>query len=199
MRQAGRNPRRLTARRCARNHRSADGSRWRAHTSPAAWYGRPTDGPLVGSGKGEGKLSDESGHRAIKCSRCGRVAASIHVVPPEQTAASWSHFPLATREVLEERRGDPPQWWFIIKGVERGNGAGDPIDEDSARRYLDAFTAGDYASIERLGLYDTAGFCSTCRVPYCSRHWSMSSGGAGECPRGHFKSLDPHWSPRDYD
>jgi len=45
--------------------------------------------------------------------------------------------------------------------------------------------------------YDDAGICADCRKPYCATHWGVSLSGYGRCPRGHGKSLDPHWSP-DY-
>lgn len=46
-----------------------------------------------------------------------------------------------------------------------------------------------------LDLYDDIGFCDECKVPYCDIHWSVSATGYGTCPKGHGKSLDPHWSP----
>jgi hypothetical protein len=43
--------------------------------------------------------------------------------------------------------------------------------------------------------HDGAGYCSDCEVPYCYDHWHRGITGYGTCPRGHGKSLDPHWSP----
>lgn len=49
--------------------------------------------------------------------------------------------------------------------------------------------------IKSAGFYDDAGFCDVCGCFYCPEHWSISATGGGRCPKGHFKSLDPHWSP----
>jgi hypothetical protein len=54
-------------------------------------------------------------------------------------------------------------------------------------------------ALNDLDLYDDAGICRECGVAYCPNHWSISVGGYGHCPQGHGKSLDPHWSPSDYD
>jgi hypothetical protein len=35
--------------------------------------------------------------------------------------------------------------------------------------------------------------CPDCDAPYCYRHWHVSEPGYGSYPRGHGKSLDPHW------
>ena len=51
-----------------------------------------------------------------------------------------------------------------------------------------------FAQVRNAGFYDDAGFCQDCDTPYCYRHWHVSEGGYGYCPRGHGKSLDPHWS-----
>ncbi len=56
-----------------------------------------------------------------------------------------------------------------------------------------------YEKVRQADLYDDAGFCAECGVAYCPTHWNVSPGGYGRCPRGHGKSLDPHWSPDDYD
>jgi hypothetical protein len=52
---------------------------------------------------------------------------------------------------------------------------------------------GTPAQVHTAGFYDDAGFCRDCGVPYCYRHWQVSETGYGYCPRGHGKSLDPHW------
>jgi hypothetical protein len=46
-------------------------------------------------------------------------------------------------------------------------------------------------------LYDGAGYCGDCSKIYCTTHWNVTSTGGGFCSEGHFKSLDPHWSPDD--
>jgi len=52
-----------------------------------------------------------------------------------------------------------------------------------------------FAQVHTAGFYDDAGFCQDCDAPYCYQHWRVSESGYGYCPRGHGKSLDPHWSP----
>lgn len=85
---------------------------------------------------------------------------------------------------------------FVFKGIVGGNGSGNPISQERAAALHDAFTP-PYAAgrIARAGLYDDGGFCTTCGRFYCYTHWNVSSSGGGRCPEGHFKSLDPHWSP----
>lgn len=56
-----------------------------------------------------------------------------------------------------------------------------------------------FEAVRAAGFYDDLGFCAECGVPYCPTHWTVSPGGYGRCPAGHGKSLDPHWSPDDYD
>jgi hypothetical protein len=36
-------------------------------------------------------------------------------------------------------------------------------------------------------------FDQGCDASYCYHHWQVSESGYGYCPRGHGKSLDPHW------
>jgi hypothetical protein len=61
---------------------------------------------------------------------------------------------------------------------------------------MEAFTLPyESARITAVGFPDDAGFCTACGKFYCPAHWNISSLGAGRCPQGHFKSLDPHWHP----
>lgn len=53
----------------------------------------------------------------------------------------------------------------------------------------------EFARIRTAGFYDDAGFCERCGRFYCPDHWKISETGGGTCPKGHFKSLDPHWHP----
>lgn len=120
-----------------------------------------------------------SGHLLVQvpCSVRGRTASSVELVPP----------------------GERPAWRFLFHGIERGNGSGDDIAPEEAAQLAEAFSPPlTYEKVRRAGVYDDAGFCSECRAPYCSRHWSVDVGGYGRCPRGHGRSLDPHWSPEDY-
>jgi hypothetical protein len=79
-----------------------------------------------------------------------------------------------------------------------GNGYGDPIGPKEAERISEAFTLPySYARIRLARLYDDAAFCDSCNEAYCYNHWNVSDTGGGRCPKGHWKSLDPHWSPDD--
>ena len=94
------------------------------------------------------------------------------------------------------RRREPGQWYLVLKGVATSNGYGDPVDASRAGRIAQAFRAPlSFARVHTAGFYDDAGFCQDCDAPYCYRHWRVSESGYGHCPRGHGKSLDPHWSP----
>jgi hypothetical protein len=73
---------------------------------------------------------------------------------------------------------------------------GDPIDATRAGRIAWAFRPPlCFAQVHTTGFYDDAGFCQDCDAPYCYQHWHGSESESGCCPRGHGKSLDPHWSP----
>ncbi len=98
------------------------------------------------------------------------------------------------------RYRDPREWWLLFEGVAAGNGLGDPITADRAAQVGDAFSQPyNYDRVHAAGFYDDAGFCQSCGVAYCYRHWHVSRSGYGSCPEGHGKSLDPHWSPEDFD
>ena len=58
--------------------------------------------------------------------------------------------------------------------------------------FVEPFTI---TKIRAAEFYDDAGFCGLCGCFYCPTHWNISATGGGTCPKGHFKSLDPHWSP----
>lgn len=90
-------------------------------------------------------------------------------------------------------------WHLRFEGVAgSGNGGGDSIPAEKARAILDALSPPyEPATIRAAGFYDDFGFCTSCEKFYCSEHWRVqeSTSGGGTCPAGHFKSLDPHWSP----
>lgn len=114
------------------------------------------------------RLADLSPH----CAACGRTAATL--------------------ELSEDSGG----WLLRYSGPGGSNGGGDCIPAERAAAIRKAFTP-PYAAatIKAAGFYDDAGFCVPCGKFYCPRHWNISSTGGGRCPEGHFKSLDPHWSP----
>ena len=107
-----------------------------------------------------------------RCAICGRPAATIE---------------------LTEKAGT---WILRYNGPGGSNGGGDRISGGRADAIRAAFTPPyDAAKIRAAGFHDVAGLCDECGTFYCPVHWSLSSTGAGCCPNGHRKSLDPHWSP----
>jgi hypothetical protein len=106
------------------------------------------------------------------CSECNRLAAEIE---------------------LSETSGT---WHLKYSGPGGSSGIGRGISVKEADAILLAFTPPyDPEKIKTAGFYDDAGFCTECAKFYCSTHWNVSSTGGGRCLAGHFKSLDPHWSP----
>lgn len=109
-----------------------------------------------------------------RCAVCERLAASIGVL---EVSGSWR---------------------LKYSGPGGSNGSGDLISAERARAIRAAFVQPyEKSRIRAAGFYDDAGFCAECGKFYCADHWKVSSTGGGTCPAGHFKSLDPHWSPDD--
>ncbi len=100
---------------------------------------------------------------------------------------------IATQTLLTQRHIG---WHLHYRGICAGNGEGDQVD-DARASAIEAALAPPHseAKFRQAKLYDSAGYCAPCAVFYCSVHWQVSSTGGGRCPNGHFKSLDPHWSP----
>ena len=95
-----------------------------------------------------------------------------------------------------EISGEPGSQRLKYRGPGGSNGSGDRISAERVDAIRAAFTPPyEPVKIKAAGFYDEAGFCSACSKFYCSTHWNISSTGGGTCPAGHFKSLDPHWSP----
>ncbi|MGQ0616542.1 MAG: hypothetical protein ACT4PW_06050, partial [Acidimicrobiia bacterium] len=115
--------------------------------------------------------------------------------PPPVPAAGARPPPAASRRA---RRRASTRWWLVFRGVGSGNGYGDEIDDDRAERLAQAFSAPlSYDKVHRAGFYDDAGYCGHCDAAYCYDHWNAWPTEYGHCPRGHGKSLDPHWHPSD--
>jgi hypothetical protein len=107
------------------------------------------------------------------CSKCGKVASTIQLF------------------------NDSGKWRLVYEGSDAGSGpSGDEITPEAARAMITGFTQ-PYTKqgVRAAGFYDDGGFCLECRQFYCPTHWNISTTGGGTCPKGHFKSLDPHWSP----
>jgi len=127
------------------------------------------------------------------CTVCGTPSARVELVAPGCLPAEWEQWPRTVRDSVERQR-QPGQWYLLFQGVVSRNGYGDPIDASQAGRIAEAFRPPlHFGQVHRAGLYDDAGFCQDCDAPYCYQHWNVSAGGYGYCPRGHGKSLDPHW------
>jgi hypothetical protein len=133
---------------------------------------------------------------APPCAECGNPSTRIELVAPGQLPAEWDTWPSQRQDLFRQHR-EPDRWRLIFKGVATENGyLGDPIDADQTGRITQAFRPPlRFAQVHSAGFYDDAGFCQDCDAPYCYRHWHVSQSGYGHCPRGHGKSLDPHWSP----
>jgi hypothetical protein len=91
---------------------------------------------------------------------------------------------------------DSGKWRLIYSGPGGSSGSGVDLAPERARAIVAGFTEPYVsANIRAAGFYDDGGFCLQCSRFYCFEHWHPSSTGGGKCPEGHFKSLDPHWSP----
>lgn len=110
-----------------------------------------------------------------RCSVCGRSSVTIRIVSRDGSI------------------------YIVYSGLEGGTGwGGDPASSAVVEATKRAFTPPySTVSIKAAGFSDDAGFCDLCESFYCSRHWNISNTGGGTCPKGHFKSLDPHWRPDD--
>ena len=127
------------------------------------------------------------------CAACGTPSVRVELVAPGQFPAEWERWPSTVQDSMLRQR-QPGQWYLLFKGIATYNGYGDPIDACRAGRIAQAFRPPlCFAQVHTAGFYDDAGFCQDCDAPYCYRHWHVSDTGCGYCPRGHGKSLDPHW------
>ncbi|MBY9074219.1 hypothetical protein K1X13_05220 [Nocardioides sp. WL0053] len=132
---------------------------------------------------------------AVECFECGKDAVHAETVAPGALPVGFGSWSQSDRDVFIRNRS-PQRWRFIYEGVEAGNGHGDDIKESEAALLAHAFTVPlTYPRVHTAGLDDDAGFCPTCAVPYCFDHWNSPGRADGTCPRGHWRSLDPHWSP----
>lgn len=106
------------------------------------------------------------------CLKCGEVASTIQLFK------------------------ESGKWQLVYDGPGGGNASGDEISDECARAIITGF-AEPYTvqGIRAADFFDDGGFCLECSQFYCSTHWRGSAWGGGTCPKGHFKGLDPHWSP----
>jgi len=136
----------------------------------------------------------------LPCAVCGTPSAHAEVVAPGGLPAAWAEWGERRREIYVQYH-DPRRWRWIYEGPAAGDGGGgSDVGQEEAARIIAAFTppvtAARVRAFDGAGLYDCAGICGECGdLPYCRDHWRVTASGFGTCPRGHGKSLDPHWSP----
>lgn len=137
-----------------------------------------------------------SGFRfAPPCAACGRVDASVEVLPPGGVP-HWDDWPEAHRQVHMQHT-DPTRWRLLYVGTIASNGVkGDPLPggEQEARDIAWMLDPLDPDAVARRWP-DALGYCDACATFYCAEHWSPTDSGWGTCPRGHGRALDPHWHP----
>jgi hypothetical protein len=133
------------------------------------------------------------------CSVCGEPSSRLELVAPADRPTGWEQWSLSRQTAFTDNR-PAGSWWMLFNGVVAGNGSGDQCAPVKAERLIAILSQPlTYDAVHSAGFYDDLGFCRDCDVAYCANHWRVSVGGYGRCPRGHGKSLDPHWSPDDYD
>ena len=135
----------------------------------------------------------------LPCAICGKQSAHVELVAPGELPARWTDWD-GRRQESYSRYHDPSRWRFIYDGPAAGSGDGRNIEAAEAARITAAFTPPVCAARvdDDAGFYDSAGLCGQCDLPYCREHWRVTVSGTGTCPRGHAKSLDPHWSPEGW-
>jgi hypothetical protein len=126
------------------------------------------------------------------CAECGSPSARIELVAPGHFPAGWEQWPSTVQDIISRQR-KPGQWYLVFKGIATYNGYGDPIDATRRSDHPGISVPLCFAQVHTAGFYDDAGFCQDCDASYCYQHWHVSETGYGHCPRGHGKSLDPHW------
>lgn len=129
------------------------------------------------------------------CKLCGRTCATIEAIPPHELPTEWGSWDQVRQNLFDEHRA-AGSYYLLYEGPGGSNGVGQAIEEKQAARIIAAFAAAPTVELIRTAeFYDDAGFCIGCGDFYCPEHWSISTSGYGVCPRGHGRSLDPHWHP----
>ncbi|MGH2523016.1 MAG: hypothetical protein ACRDH2_10985 [Anaerolineales bacterium] len=123
----------------------------------------------------------ESRHLTVPCSRCGRAAAEIALLPSSQTGETIWH----DRDRLE--RTD-----FLGKVVKFGQW-------ETLNEFFETLRQGDYAATWGDDADFVAFHCHTCGRVYCEQCWQVGSPvfdegfydyTLGTCPQGHEQVVD---------
>ena len=129
-----------------------------------------------------------------RCVRCSRTTARIEITPPNEWPEGSDAWQSERRDRYAQRRNFT-RFYLMYHGLGGNNGdVGDGMDESEAVRILEAFSNPPVPNKVQEEFHDGAGLCLPCEEFYCATHWGVDDG-FGRCPRGHGKSLDPHWSP----
>ena len=130
------------------------------------------------------------------CAECGERVSFLELIPPDALPHDFDNWKPKYQELFREYR-KPENWQMLFSSLGGGNGVvGDGISEDRAALLCEALAPPlTYEGVKTADFFDDMGFCSECEVPYCCTHWHVSTSGYGTCPKGHGRSLDPHWSP----
>ncbi len=133
------------------------------------------------------------------CAVCGKSDSVVELIAPGQRPDGWDTWSSDAQDAYSTRF-DPGSWHFISRGIVRNSGSGLDISATKAAVIRHAFHEPLlFEAVHGAGLYDDAGFCAECKVPYCKTHWDPDDGSWGTCPHGHCRSFDPHWSRYDYE
>ncbi len=133
---------------------------------------------------------------ALRCATCGSPSALVELVAPGGLPAEWERWSDDEKDAFRQYR-DPDQWWLLFEGIAAGNGDGNAITADKAARIAEAFAMPcTYDRVHAAGLYDDAGFCGTCSVPYCYRHWHVTRSGLRLLPGRSRQEPRPALVPR---
>lgn len=129
------------------------------------------------------------------CEVCKNPTSRIEIVPANALPCNFNSWDIDSQRIhLEGRRLSRPV--LLYSGVVAGNGL--VGNEKSIEEFTKLVTVlsqpVDLEYIKRE-FCDGAGFCEKCGSFYCFKHWRVSTSGYGHCPKGHGKSLNPHWSP----
>jgi hypothetical protein len=131
----------------------------------------------------------------ITCVVCDGRVAHLELIPPDWLPAGWDGWNALQRVKFLNRR-DRRFWWLIYEGLLFRNWPGQNVSISKASQIFHAFSRPyRHEHIRRVGLKDNAGFCGACGVPYCAKHWHLTTDAHGRCPHGH--QCEPHGPSKD--